>query len=564
MVLANSAVTVRAQPAQPAASPPELDDTLQAAVDGIRSGPIVATIRFLSSDRLEGRESAERGLEIAADYLVTRFQALGMRPADSQGFLQRFRLRYRYLTEDVHFSVARRTGEGESRREFRLRTDYAPLSFSELGEVEAPLVFAGYGIRAPEYGWDDYAGFGKGQARGKIVVVLRHEPDREGEQGNGFFDGREMTRHAALREKARVAASQGALGLIVVDGPAHEEVEENPSSGLSLRTLMTDAQRELDRDNDDRPRTRPDIEGQDEPLGIVGVQASQGLLRWLDPERDWETLQIEMDKQREPTHLVFENTTARIVHDLHTEYRGTANVIAVLPGSDPDLRDEYVLVGGHYDHEGMDNRNDDIYNGADDNASGTATVVAVAEAFAGLDRPPKRSLLCVAFGAEEKGLLGSEYFVRNPPVPLENIVAAINLDMVGRNDEGEISIVGRDIMPDFAGVFDRWAQVAGLELNDDAGAGAGRSDNASLWLAGIPTISLFSGTHEDYHRPSDTADKIVPGKVEAVARLSFLVAHEIAGGETTPKALEVPDGPWEPIAPESRIARPDAAGEDRP
>jgi len=126
--------------------------------------------------------------------------------------------------------------------------------------------------------------------------------------------------------------------------------------------------------------------------------------------------------------------------------------------------------------------------------------------------------------------------------------------MVGRNDEDEISIVGRDMMPDYAALFDRWAPRAGLQLNDDAGAGAGRSDNASLWLAGVPTVSLFSGTHEDYHEPSDTADKIVPGKVQAVARLSFLVAHEIATGAVTPEALRVPDGPWKPIAPESRIA----------
>jgi len=545
-----------------AQDPPKTGDLklapeLRAVVDGIESAPILATIGFLASNRLEGREAGERGLEVAADYLVSRFKALGMSPPGAEGFEQEFRLRYRFLTENARFSVTRGIESAESRREFRVRADWVPFAFSEIGEVSAPLVFAGYGIVAPEFGWDDYAALGKQGARGKIVVVLRHEPDREGKAGRGFFDGSEMTRHAAFRQKARVAAGQCALGLIVVDGPAGDEVLSNPSSSAALRTVMTEEQRALDRDDEERPRARADIEGHDRPLGIVAIHASQELLRWLDGGRDWAALQESMDEQRRPAAFGFADTTARIVHEVHTEYRDTSNVMAVLPGSDPELRDEYVLVGGHYDHEGKDPRNGDIYNGADDNASGTATVIAVAEAFAALPTPPARSLICLAFSAEEKGLLGSDWFARNPPVPLENIVAAINLDMVGRNDEGEISLVGRDMMPDFAAIFDRFAARSGLTLNDDAGAGAGRSDNASLWLGGVPTMSLFSGTHEDYHEPSDTAGKIVPGKVQAVARLAFLVAHEIATGATTPEALKIPDGPWDPIAPESRIVEND-------
>jgi len=532
---------------------PELDDALRTVVEGIRAESIVSTIRFLASDGLEGREAGERGHDLAAAYLVSRFQALGLRSAASGGFLERFRLRYRYLTEKEQFSVARREGDAEVRREFRVTADFSPFVFSEVGAVEAPLVFAGYGIDAPEHGWDDYAVLGKSGARGKIVVVFRHEPDREGKQGSGFFVGREMTRHASLRQKARAAAAAGAVGLIVVDGPVGDEVKENPSSGASRWTVMTESERKLERDDPERPAARADIEDRSAPLGILAVHASQELLRWLDPGRDWAALQRQMDEQRKPATQSFAGATARIVHDVYTEYREVANVVALLPGSDPALREEYVLVGGHYDHEGKDARNDDVYHGADDNASGTAATVAVAEAFAHLARAPKRSLLFAAFAAEEKGLLGSERLVRHPPVGLGKIVAGINLDMVGRNKAGEISIVGRDLMPDFAAIFDRWAPAAGLALNDDAGAGAGRSDNASLWLGGVPTVSLFSGTHEDYHRPTDTVDKIVPAKVQAAARLTFLVAHEIAEGGATPKPLAVPAGPWKPIAPASRL-----------
>jgi len=547
LVLALGPAGSRAEEAAPA-----LDAELQGAVEGIRSESIVSTIRFLASDGLEGREAGERGLDLAADYLVSRFQGLGLRPAASGWFLQRFRLRYRYLTEKEQLSVARREGEAEVRREFRVSADFAPFAFSEVGTVEAPLVFAGYGIEAPEFGWTDYTALGKGGARGKIVVVFRHEPDREGKQGSAYFAGREMTRHASLRQKARAAAAAGAVGLIVVDGPAVDEVKENPSSGFRW-TVMTESERKLERDDPERPAARPDIEDRSAPLGVLAVHSSQELLRWLDPVRDWAALQRQMDEQRKPTRLAFSGITARIVHDVYTEYRDVANVVALLPGSDPVLRDEYVLVGGHYDHEGKDARNDDIYHGADDNASGTAAIVAVAEAFAHLDHAPKRSVLFAAFAAEEKGLLGSERLVRHPPVGLDKIVAGVNLDMVGRNKAGEISIVGRDLMPDFAAIFDRFAPAAGLALNDDAGAGAGRSDNASLWLGGVPTVSLFSGTHEDYHRPTDTSDKIVPSKVQAAARLTFLVVHEIASGGTTPKPLAVPAGPWKPIAPASRL-----------
>ena len=149
--------------------------------------------------------------------------------------------------------------------------------------------------------------------------------------------------------------------------------------------------------------------------------------------------------------------------------------------------------------------------------------------------------------------MGSDWFVHHPPVELDKIVASINLDMVGRNDEDQISVVGRSEMPDLVALFDRFAETVGLKLNDDAGGGAGRSDNASLWLAGVPTVSLFSGTHEDYHEPSDTASKIIPGKVERTAKLSFLVMNAIASGEATPEPLRVPDGPWDPVAPPGRI-----------
>lgn len=515
----------------------------------LRGDKIMPAIRFLASPRLEGREAGERGAEIAADYLVSRFQAAGLQPGSKEGFLQRFDLVRRVLAPEVEFTLTRSAEGGTASRKLALRTDWMPFNFSEVGVVEAPVVFAGYGIVAPEYGWDDYAALGPRGARGKIVIVFRHEPDEEGVAGNKFFDGREMTLHASFRQKARVALERGAAGLIVVDDPLNHEPLPNPSSSLSRWTILTDEERLLSRDDPKRPRGRTGIEQEDRPLGIVAALGSQEVLRWLDGRRDWKSLQRELDASRKSTAFALPDVTARLVHRYEESRQTTSNVVALLPGSDPELSKEYVVIGGHYDHLGKDDERDRLYPGADDNASGTAVVVAVADAFAALPDAPARSLLFVAWGAEEMGLLGSAHFIHKPPVPVDRMVAAINLDMVGRNKETEISIVGRSETPDLAAIFDRHAPTVGFALNDDAGAGASRSDNASMWLGGVPTVSLFSGTHEDYHEPGDTADRVLPGKVERTARLTFLVAHELASATTTPKRLDVPAGPWAAIAP---------------
>lgn len=536
-------------PAQEAPAP-SVPDAERESMTSIRAATVLPTIRFLASNGLEGREAGRDGARIAADYLVSRFQSIGLEPGTKGGYLQPFELRYRVLGEGARMALEQDLDGARRQRELDLREEWTPLAFSEEGQVEAPVVFAGYGIEAPEEGWNDYAGLTGRGLRGKAVLVFRHEPDEEGTRGSGFFAGREMTLHASLRQKARVAAAHGAAALIVVDDPLHHGVGDRPSAAR-WRTLGEEDRR-LPRGDDVWYRGRPDTSDAHEPLGIIAVQASQEILRWLDPERDWKELQQTLDRAGRARRLTFPGVTATIVHDVDENTRTTSNVLAVLRGSDPELAAEHVIIGGHYDHVGETDQGE-IFNGADDNASGTAAIVAVAEAFARLPNAPARSVLFACWGAEEKGLLGSNWFVHHPPLDLDRIVAGINLDMIGRNEADRMSVVGRTETPDLVALFDRFAPMVELSLNDDAGAGASRSDNASLWLAGIPTASLFSGTHDDYHQPGDTAGKIVPSKVEAAARLTFLVASEIAHGRATPEPLSVPRGPWAPIAPESRL-----------
>ena len=530
------------------ASPGDLPPEIASAYGTIRGERILPTVRFLASPRLEGREAGTRGLEVAADFLSSAYQAAGLEPGSKEGYLQSFDLVRRTLAPEAELTVKRTVGGATSARTLTVRTDWVPFGFSEVGTVEAPVVFAGYGIVAKEFGWDDYAAV-PGGVKGKVVVVFRHEPDENGTAGSKFFEGREMTLHASLRQKAREAASRGALGLVIVDDPVNHEPAPNPSSALSRWTILTDEERKLPKDDPKRPRGRATIQHDDEPLGLLAAQASQELLRLLDPARDWKALQQEVDASRKPKAFAIPDLTVKMVHAFEIERTPTANVLALLPGSDPVLSKEYVLIGGHYDHLGKDETSGEIHPGADDNASGTSAVLALAQAFAALPKAPARSVLFAAWSGEEMGLLGSERFVRKPAVPLEKIVAAINLDMVGRNKEGEISVVGRTETPDLVALFDRFAPQVGIALNDDAGAGAGRSDNGSLWLGGVPTASLFSGTHEDYHQPEDTWDKVLPEKIARAARLSFLVAYEVASGKVTPKRLDVPTGPWQPLAP---------------
>lgn len=530
----------------------ELPPEIASAYGTIRGDRILPTVRFLASPRLEGRETGTRGCEIAADFLSSAYQAAGLEPGSKEGYLQSYDLVRRTLGREAELTVKRTVGGATAARTLAVRTQWLPFGFSEVGTVEAPVVFAGYGIAAKEFGWDDYAALPSGGVKGKIVLVFRHEPDENGSAGSKFFEGKEMTLHASLRQKAREAAARGALGLIVVDDPANHEATPNPSSSLSRWTLLSDEERKLAKDDPKRPRGRATIEHDDEPLGILAALASQDLLRLLDPGRDWKALQQEMDSSRKPKGFAVPELTVKMVHAFDLERTPTANVLALLPGSDPVLSKEYVLIGGHYDHLGKDETSGEIHPGADDNASGTSAVLAVAQAFAALPKAPARSVLFAAWSGEEMGLLGSERFVRKPAVPLDKIVASINLDMVGRNKEGEISVVGRTETPDLVALFDRFAPQVGIALNDDAGAGAGRSDNGSLWLGGVPTASLFSGTHEDYHQPEDTWDKILPEKIARAARLSFLVAYEVASGKTTPKRLDVPTGPWKPLAPAAK------------
>jgi hypothetical protein len=381
-----------------------------------------------------------------------------------------------------------------------------PFGFTDDGRVEGELVFAGYGISAPELGYDDYAGL---DVKGKVVLVAQDFP-REGDPASPFRDPRAY-RHGEWRTKAIAAREHGAAALVGVrDVWAHG----GP---------------------DDLPPWRGQVSSR---AGLVAVRATAAAL--LRGGVDVRALAAPGEADGRP-HSRSLGVRAELRAEVRHERAATENVVAVLPGRDPAVAGRCVLVGAHHDHLGFGgdaslapDRLGTIHPGADDNASGVAALLAVARAAAAAG-PARRTLVFAAFGAEELGLLGSAYLVRNPPPGCapEAMQLMVNLDMVGRPRAGKVYVDGAGTARGLEGLVKALAaRPPSLPLTlAFGGDGYGPSDHTSFHARGAPVIFLFTGAHEDYHRPTDTPDKIDPEGLAAVAGLASRLAREAAEGE---------------------------------
>jgi len=507
----------------------ELSNEVQTALESITGRRAMAHIKLLSSRHLEGRATGEDGFDLASTYARTQYQAAGLKGgADSGAFNQSFRLRYDRLGERMSLAVEARRGDGSATTHFALGEQFIPFRFSTQASIRAGIVFAGYGISAPELDWDDYAGV---DVRGKVVLVLRHEPQEA--DGDSKFDGKRMTRHASFLTKVRTAQDKGAVALLLVTDPLHHD-DQRPSNSLA-RWPELDPER-YEREGRAIPRGRPVLSDRYDDIAIpalhVGPRVVDRILAGTD--RTLEELQRRLDERLRPDSFVVAGRMVELETSFTHEYVAAHNVIARLEGRDPDLAGEYVVVGGHLDHVGKNWRGE-IHPGADDNASGTAAVLEIARAMATLAEPPRRSVLFVNFAAEELGLLGAYHLVGDPPIDLDKVVGLLNLDMIGRNSPNAVNVVGKRRAPQIHSLILESNETIGMRLKYEAGAGAGRSDNFPFWTKGVPAVSFFTGTHEDYHRPGDTWSKVVPNKVESIARLAFLTAYRMAEtAEMTP------------------------------
>ncbi|MFQ5650667.1 MAG: M20/M25/M40 family metallo-hydrolase [bacterium] len=475
-------------------------------------------VNVLASEEFQGRRTGTPGQWLAAKYIAEEFSSYGLVPAGDNGtFYQNFGIAHIDLAHAAMWLESNSRQPGE-KMEFSLKDDFIPMSFTGEYNVAAEVVFAGYGITAPEYGYDDYAAI---DVRGKIVFVLRHEP-REYDP-TSIFDGRNETRHARPDVKAENAIKHGAIAMLLVTDPARNHGSMAPRGywpSLHSRGGRLPRRWELD----------------SEPVNKhfqviwIGATVAKAILRHTG--FSLLTLQTNIDKTLRPQSFQIYGPRVHLETRLDKDVHSTQNVVGFLRGADPDRHDEVVVIGAHYDHIGM--QNGLIHPGADDNASGTAGLLEIAEAFTETPVRPRRSVLFIAFSAEELGLLGSQYYVEHAVMPLERTATMVNLDMIGRNHANRVTIVGGRRSPELYELNLAANEEVGLNLFYDGEKYFNRSDQANFAKYNIPVIFYNTKVHEDYHRPTDSAEKINPEKLARVARLAFLVSWKVANLDVWP------------------------------
>ena len=458
-------------------------------------------VRTLASDEMMGRGVDTPGIVMARDYIAQEFKSYGLLPGGNNGtYFQRLEV---VTGVEAKEPSAARLGKDPA---LVLDEDWNPLGFSASGTAEAEVVFAGYGITAKDYGYDDYSGI---DVKGKIVLVLRYEPPPKDDK-SPFRVQPQASKYAPLQAKASNARDHGAAGMILVDLSPKEGQKEL----IPVRRLF----------------------GGRSQNNIVAAQIRREILeRRLQAEGvSLGELKVKIDREEKPSSIAIPSVRAALTVKLEKTTRPTDNVVAVLPGSDAKLKPENIVIGAHYDHIGLGHfgTNDfsaegQIHHGADDNASGTAVMMSAAARLSrSPDRPP-RTIVFVAFTGEELGLHGSRYFVAHPPFPIDSVKAMINLDMVGRMKENRFTAGAVDSAQEFPGLISRAAGGLDIRMRQ----GGGRTDHVPFYEKGIPAVHFSTGGHPDYHRPSDTWDKL---NIQGMAKVSDIVvalARELAAAK---------------------------------
>jgi hypothetical protein len=491
----------------------------QQGLDAISADEMLSHVKFLAADEMMGRDTPSPELDSCAVYIENYFKSLGLKQVSTKAdYLQYFSLLKTRLEGEQKFALTINGVE----KPYKIKDDFVPIYLAANREVIAPVIFAGYGITAPEYNYDDYKSI---DAKGKIVLVFTHEPQEK--DSTSVFNGIKETDYSKLNDKVLNAIDNGAAGFIFVNNPSHR-FRRPPNPWPSL---MRNAPEEA----------LPFTLGEKEENKIVAVRIGKQLAEDMmaSSGKTMEEIYQLIDKDLKPQSMELPGVTATIATHLESDSFKTQNVVAFLEGSDPKLKNEIVVIGAHYDHIGA--RDDStIYNGADDNASGTSGVMALAKAFGNCKERPKRSILFMCFAGEEKGLFGSRYYAGTDPLfPIENTVAMLNMDMIGRNDTSAVDVIGCTRSPDLKEIFLEANEAVKLKFkfNDDRRVGG--SDHASFFRKDIPFLAFNTGLHDDYHRPTDTVEKIIPEKMAQVAKVAFASAWLLANMDGRPKLVEI-------------------------
>ncbi len=484
------------------------------AAQHIAPDDYLAHIKYLASPELKGRLTGTPELNKAAEYIASQFAQSHLMPLEGNYFQD--------------FEVVARTGLSEGDRlsvkaggrstELKQGIDFVPLNLSANGAAEAPVVFAGYGITAPRYRYDDYAHV---DVQGRIVVILRHEPQEN--DPKSIFDGTNLTEHASLSSKVSNAKLHGAKGVLIVN-----DIPNHPADADTLGRF--------------EPLTVT------EDYGILVDQISASLAERLlrRGKQGLKEAVSEIDRDCKPDSFTIPATnTISMSVELKLEKRTTHNVLGYWPGQ----TDEYTILGAHYDHLGLGQQDSlapsqigSVHPGADDNASGTAGVLELARSLPGGGRH-RRGFLFICFAGEEEGLLGSAYYAAHPLKPLSQAVAMINMDMIGRIREDKLYVSGVGTGSGFKRLVDAAGKSERLQIDESEVGGYGASDQTSFTTKQVPTLFFFSGLHSDYHKPSDTWEKInAAGAVRVLETVSDVVSA-LANAPERPAFVKVEGNP---------------------
>jgi Zn-dependent M28 family amino/carboxypeptidase len=467
-------------------------------------------VETLASERFGGREAGSSGEQQAGDYIATQLARIGARPLPGRQDV--------FMSFD--FTAGSRDGGSQlstGSQRFSAPADVVALSFSDDATVTAPVVFAGYGIVVPEsqnFGYDSYATL---DVKDKAVVVLRYFPEDADKETKAI-----LARYSELRYKALAARQRGAKALLVVTGP------RSPNAGQTVPITFDTA-----------------LAGSGIPAASISGKAAATLFG----SRSLEAVQKEFDSGNpHAAGFALEGVTVELSTKLVREKRTARNVVAYLPATAPaaNVDRPWIVIGAHYDHLGLGRNGNSLASGADtgkphvgadDNASGSAAVLAIAEAFA--RRPVrKRNLLVALWSAEELGLIGSSAFVNAPPVPLNQVAAYFNFDMVGRMQDNKLAVQATGSSETWPSLIERANVAAGFNLSLQPDPYQ-PTDVATFNQAAVPSLNFTTGAHLDYHKPSDTADKINYEDLDRIAEFATAIAARLMDSDQAPQFVKV-------------------------
>jgi hypothetical protein len=536
--------------------------------------------KYLASDELEGRGVGTKGLDLAADYIAAQFREIGLKTdLYDGGPFQKFSMTTgATLGSDNRLVLMGPPLDGNMdprRVELKLGEDYTPLAIGGSGKFNLPLVFVGYGITAKDADYDDYANV---DVKDKAVVILRHEPQQA--NPHSVFDGTRNSQYAPFRRKVSNAYEHGAAAVIfcndsydiennlkavrkrwqtavdeLADANAKFKKKPSPTAAettaheAQIRHLAEDIQKyaeQLQKTSDPllpfEGAGSDGTEGRDFPVLACRRTALDQVFQ-AALGKSLAELETEIDKGPTPHSRELTGWRAEGQASVARQETEVKNIVGVLEGEGPHA-DETLIIGAHYDHLGFGGTGSaapgvtEIHNGADDNGSGTTVLLEIARQLAARPTKLPRRIVFIAFTGEERGLVGSARYVRNPLYPIANTIAMLNLDMVGRLQDDKLIVHGTGTATEFEPIVDRLGKDEGFEIIKKPG-GFGPSDHSSFYGASIPVLFFFTGSHKDYHRPSDDVDKLNVAGMRRVGHMVTDVATILAEADGRPHYVEV-------------------------